>query len=58
MAVRAAAARFRTTNPRVLVRWCMAKTLTEALLGVPVDLLTPGNLPARFREQVLAAHGP
>ena len=26
----------------------------EDLLGVPVDLLTPGDLPARFREQVLA----
>ena len=26
----------------------------EALLGVPVDLLTPGDLPAKFRAQVLA----
>lgn len=26
----------------------------EELLGVQVDLLTPGDLPARFREQVLA----
>ena len=26
----------------------------EALLGVPVDLLTPGDLPAKFRDQVLA----
>lgn len=26
----------------------------EDLLGVPVDLLTPGDLPAKFREQVLA----
>ncbi|MDP2787715.1 MAG: nucleotidyltransferase family protein [Pseudomonadota bacterium] len=26
----------------------------EALLGVPVDLLTPGDLPPRFRDQVLA----
>ena len=25
----------------------------EALLGVPVDLLTPGDLPAKFRTQVL-----
>jgi uncharacterized protein len=25
----------------------------EALLGIPVDVLTPGDLPARFREQVL-----
>ena len=26
----------------------------EALLGVPVDLLTPGDLPERFRAHVLA----
>lgn len=26
----------------------------EDLLGVPVDLLTPGDLPAKYREQVLA----
>ena len=26
----------------------------EALLGVSVDLLTPGDLPAKFRDQVLA----
>jgi uncharacterized protein len=26
----------------------------EALLGVPVDIRTPGDLPARFREDVLA----
>lgn len=26
----------------------------EDLLGVPVDLLTPGDLPAAFRERVLA----
>ncbi len=26
----------------------------ETLLGVPVELLTPADLPAKFREQVLA----
>ncbi|HSI58691.1 MAG TPA: nucleotidyltransferase family protein [Ideonella sp.] len=26
----------------------------ETLLGVPVDLLTPGDLPLKFRGQVLA----
>ena len=26
----------------------------EALLGLPVDLLTPGDLPAKFCDQVLA----
>lgn len=26
----------------------------ETLLGVPVDLLTPGDLPIKFRAQVLA----
>jgi len=25
----------------------------EEILGVPVDLLTPGDLPPRFRDQVL-----
>ena len=30
----------------------------EALLGVPVDVLTPGDLPARFRAQVLAEARP
>lgn len=27
----------------------------EEMLGVPVDLRTPGDLPERFRQQVLAA---
>jgi predicted nucleotidyltransferase len=26
----------------------------ESLLGVPVDVLTPGDLPLKFRAQVLA----
>lgn len=26
----------------------------ESLLGLPVDLLTPGDLPIKFRQQVLA----
>ncbi len=30
----------------------------EALLGVPVDVLTPGDLPAGFRAQVLAEARP
>lgn len=30
----------------------------EDLLGVPVDLLTPGDLPATFREQVLSEARP
>ena len=30
----------------------------EELLGVPVDLLTPGDLPTRFRDQVLAEARP
>lgn len=30
----------------------------EALLGVHVDLLTPGDLPPRFRAQVLAEAKP
>lgn len=25
----------------------------EELLGVPVDVLTPGDLPAKFRDQIL-----
>ncbi len=30
----------------------------EELLGVQVDLLTPGDLPAKFREQVVAEAAP
>ena len=30
----------------------------EDLLGVPVDVLTPGDLPAKFRSQVLAEAAP
>lgn len=30
----------------------------EELLGVPVDLLTPGDLPPRFRDRVLAEARP
>jgi predicted nucleotidyltransferase len=83
-AVRAAAERFRTVNPRVfgsvvrgddadgsdidlLVDPLPGTTLfdlgglqveLEALLGVPVDLLTPGDLPIKFRAQVLAEARP
>lgn len=79
-AVRAAAARFRATNPRVfgsalhgtdrdgsdldlLVDTLPGATMfdlgalqveLEGLLGVPVDLLTPGDLPPKYRERVLA----
>jgi predicted nucleotidyltransferase len=30
----------------------------EELLGVPIDLLTPGDLPPKLREQVLAEAQP
>lgn len=30
----------------------------EELLGVPVDLLTPGDLPIKFRAQVLVEARP
>jgi len=30
----------------------------ETLLGVPVDLLTPGDLPLKFRAQVLSEARP
>jgi len=79
-AVREAAGRFHTANPRVfgsvlhgddqdgsdldlLVDTLPGVTLfdlgglqveLEELLGVPVDLLTPGDLPLKFRDQVLA----
>lgn len=79
-AVRQAALRFKTANPRVfgsalrgddqdgsdldlLVDPLPGVTLfdlgglqieLEDMLGVPVDLLTPGDLPAKFREQVLS----
>jgi hypothetical protein len=83
-AVREAAGRFRTANPRIfgsvlrgtdqdgsdldlLVDVLPGATLfdlgglqveLEQLLGVPVDLLTPGDLPSKFRDKVLAEAGP
>lgn len=83
-AVRAAASRFRTTNPRVfgsvlhgtdregsdldlLVDALPGATLfdlgglqveLEALLGIHVDLLTPADLPTKFRAKVLAEAQP
>ena len=38
----------------VLALWTGAITIIAELLGVPVDLLTPGDLPPKFRAQVLA----
>ncbi len=83
-AVREAAARHQTVNPRVfgsvvhgddtdgsdidlLVDPLPGTTLfdlgglqveLEALLSVPVDLLTPGDLPIKFRAKVLAEAQP
>lgn len=83
-AVRAAASRFRTANPRIfgsvlhgadqdgsdldlLVDALPGTTLfdlgglqgeLEDLLGVPVEVLTPGDLPPKFRQQVLAEARP
>ncbi|MBA5689967.1 nucleotidyltransferase family protein [Rugamonas apoptosis] len=80
LAVREAASRFRTENPRIfgsvlqgtdrdgsdldlLVDALPGVTLfdlgglqdeLEALLGIPVDLLTPADLPPRLRASVLA----
>jgi predicted nucleotidyltransferase len=80
LAVREAAGRFRSVNPRVfgsaargadqegsdldiLVDALPGATLfdlgalqveLEDLLGVPVDLLTPGDLPPKLREAILA----
>ena len=84
VAVRDAAVRFRTVNPRVfgsvvrgddtdgsdidvLVDPLPGTTLfdlgglqveLETLLGVTVDLLTPGDLPLKFRAQVLSEARP
>jgi predicted nucleotidyltransferase len=84
VAIREAACRFRTANPRIfgsvlhgtdtdgsdldlLVDALPGATLfdlgglqfeLEALLGVSVDLLTPADLPAKFRDQVLAEAAP
>lgn len=83
-AVREAASRFHTANPRIfgsvlhgadedgsdldlLVDALPGATLfdlgglqveLEALLGVRVDVLTPGDLPAKFRQQVLVEAQP
>ena len=80
VAVREAAGRFRSANPRVfgsaahgadeegsdlniLVDALPGATLfdlgalqaeLEDLLGVPVDLLTPGDLPPKLRKAILA----
>jgi predicted nucleotidyltransferase len=84
LAVREAAERHRTFNPRVfgsvlhgcdkdgsdldlLVDTRPGATLfdlgrlhseLEAILGVRVDLLTPGDLPLKFRDRVLAEAKP
>lgn len=83
-AIRDAAERFRTANPRIfgsalhgtdqegsdldlLVDALPGTTLfdlgglqdeLESLLGVPVDVLTPADLPAKFREEILAEARP
>ncbi len=83
-AIREAASRFRTANPRIfgsvlhgtdrnnsdldlLVDALPGATLfdlgglqveLESLLGVHVDLLTPADLPPKFRAQVLAEAQP
>lgn len=83
-AVREAAGRYRTANPRVfgsvlrgtdrdgsdldlLVDALPGATLLdlgglqdelESLLGIRVELLTPGDLPPKFRAQVLAEAQP
>ena len=83
-AVREAASRFHTANPRIfgsvlygadkdgsdldlLVDALPGAMLfdlgglqieLEALLGVRVDVLTPGDLPPKFRQQVLAEAQP
>lgn len=83
-AIRGAAGRYRSANPRVfgsVARGCDGEgsdldllvdplpgaTLfdlgglqdeLECLLGVPVDLLTPGDLPLKWREKVLAEAQP
>lgn len=84
LAVREAARRFRTANPRIfgsvlhgtdqdgsdldlLVDALPGATLfdlgglqdeLESLLGIHVDLLTPADLPAKFRAKVLAEARP
>lgn len=83
-AVREAASRFHTANPRIfgsvlhgadqdgsdldlLVDALPGATLfdlgglqdeLETLLGIRVDVLTPGDLPAKFRQQVLTEAQP
>ncbi|HAY26812.1 MAG TPA: nucleotidyltransferase family protein [Candidatus Accumulibacter phosphatis] len=83
-AIREAASRFNTVNPRIfgsvlhgtdregsdldlLVDALPGTTLfdlgglqdeLESLLGIPVDLLTPADLPPKFRAKVLAEARP
>lgn len=84
VAVREAASRFHTANPRIfgsvphgadedgsdldlLVDALPGTTLfdlgglqleLEDLLGVPVEVLTPGDLPPKFRQRVLSEARP
>ena len=61
-AIREAASRFRAANPRIFgsvlhgtdEEGSDLDLLVDAFPGVPVELLTPGDLPPRFRDQVLA----
>jgi uncharacterized protein len=45
-AVRELVGHFHATNPRIFG--------LESMLGIYVDLLTPSDLPSKFRAQVLA----
>ena len=75
IAVREAASRFHTANPRIfgsvlhgtdqdgsdldlLVDLGGLQDELEALLGIHVDLLTPADLPPKFRAKVLAEARP
>lgn len=53
-AIREAPSRFRTANPRIFGS-VLHGTVLE---GSDLDLLTPGDLPRKFRDQVLAEARP
>ena len=48
-AVREAVSRYRLTNPRIF---------GSVLHGTDIDLLTPGDLPKKFRDKVIAEAKP
>jgi uncharacterized protein len=57
-AILAATVRFRATNPRVFGSVLNGQDTERSDLDLLVDLLTPCDLPVKFRQKVLAQAKP